>query len=199
MGEIADTRADLRRGPLHDWALEDAGGSAVTLSATGFRALVILRGRPDDESFVAAAREVLGVDLPLAPNRWTGDEARAVLWLGPDEWLILAPDGEAPDIDDRLRAAMGSDPWLSVVDVSQNYTGLTLTGPAARDVLAKGCSLDLHVRNFRTGDCAQSLLAGTLILLRATENADCIECWVRNSFARYTAQWLMDAMAEFRD
>ena len=36
---------------------------------------------------------------------------------------------------------------------------LSLSGAAVRNVLAKGCSLDLHSSKFRAGKCAQSLLA----------------------------------------
>lgn len=175
----------------------EAGGAAVRLAPAAARSLVNLRGRLQDAHLVAAVWKVLGVALPESPNRWNAGERVTVLWLGPDEWLLMAPDGEAEGIEAGLREAVGDDPWLSVVDVSHNYTGLTLSGPASRQVLAKGCPLDLHDRSFGPGACAQTLLAHSRVLLRAFGDAGRIEIWVRNSFARYTASWLVDAMAEF--
>lgn len=182
-----------------DLPLDNAGGERVHLAALPPRTLVNLRGRPGDARFVSAICDVLGVELPVTPNHWRGDADTAILWLGPDEWLVMAPAGQADDIERRLRDARADDPWLSVADVSHNYTGFELSGPAARDVLAKGCPLDLHPRGFGPGDCAQSLLAKTRVLLRTTERDNHIEIWLRNSFARYAATWLLDAMEEFKD
>ncbi|MDZ7770509.1 MAG: sarcosine oxidase subunit gamma family protein [Woeseiaceae bacterium] len=196
---MADTLiTTMRRGPLDGIDAGLASDGNVALRPTGFRTLVNLRARADDKAFAAGLSDLFGLELPGEPNRYTGDGEHALLWLGPDEWLLLAPDNEAPGIADGLRAALGDDPWLAVVDLSHNYTGLTLSGPSSRDVLAKGCPLDMHPRTFGKGQCAQSILAGTRVLLRATAR-DTFELWVRNSFARYTVQWLTDAMAEYDD
>ena len=195
---MADTLATkMRRGPLDGIDASLASNGNVALRPTGFRTLVNLRAGADDRAFASALSDLFGLELPAEANRYIGNGEHTLLWLGPDEWLLLAPDNEAPGIENRLRAALGDDPWLAVVDLSHNYTGLTLSGPSARDVLAKGCPLDLHPRTFREGQCAQTILAGTRVLLRAMAS-DTFELWVRNSFARYTVQWLTDAMAEYR-
>lgn len=190
--------AAFRLSRTGDMKLEEAGGALVRLAQAAPCALVNLRGRPGDDDFAAAVEGAVGLGLPKGPNRWSGGNGSAIVWLGPDEWLIMAPKGQAADIESGLRSARAGDPWLSVVDVSHNYTGLVLTGTKAREVLAKGCPLDLHPRHFGPGDCAQTLVAKSRALLRAT-GTDTIEIWVRNSFARYFAAWLVDAMEEFRD
>lgn len=192
---MAEATTPERRGPLDDRPLP-AGNDAARLAPAGFGSLVNLRCRPEDTVTVAAVEEALGASLPPDPNRVSEGSGRAVLWLGPDEWLVVAADGEAPELERRIRDTAGDDPWLSVTDLSHNYTGLALSGTAAVDVLAKGCPLDLHPRSFGPGDCAQTVLAGTRVLLRATATGT-FELWVRNSFARYTAAWLEDAMQEF--
>lgn len=170
---------------------------AVALDPMPLQTLLNLRGRPDAADFRSAVAGLLGAELPLTPDRWQGGENDAILWLGPDEWLVMAGEGRAGELDAGLREALADDPWLSVVDLSHSYTGFRLTGPAAREVLAKGCPLDLHPRVFGDGQCAQSILAGSRILLRAVGTPVAFELWVRNSFAAYASAWLQDAMAEF--
>lgn len=187
--------AALRRAPLQELAgeLRAASGDEMCIEPLGFRSLVNLRGQAADADFTAAVGKALGIELPLDANRWIGDEHRAAIWLGPDEWLIVAPDGEAGSLEDAIRTSRDSDPWLSVVDVSHNYTSLMLSGPGVRELLAKGCSLDLHPRAIGHGDCVQTVLAKARVLLRIVENGS-IELTVRNSFAPYTARWLIDAL-----
>jgi hypothetical protein len=67
------------------------------------------------------------------------------LWLGPDEWLVVGPPGGGQDLESRFREAAGDEP-VSVIDVSAQRTTLLVAGPRARDLLAHGCSLDLHPR-----------------------------------------------------
>jgi sarcosine oxidase subunit gamma len=169
------------------------------MEAVGARTVVNLRGRIEDPGFLSAMSRAIGVGLPATPNRWDGDDGRGAIWLGPDEWLIVAPDGEAASLEEAIRAARPGDPWLSVVDLSQSYTALLLAGPRMRELLAKGCPLDLHPRAFGAGNCAQSTLAKARVFLRAVDGGAAIEAWFRNSFTEYAVRWLIDASAEFRE
>lgn len=177
--------------------LATAGSKAVRIELLPFRSAVNLRG-PATEAFAKAVEAAFGAALPLEPNRWSGGRDRAALWLGPDEWLLVAPDGEAQAIQDAIRGALSADPWLSLVDVSHNYTSLRVSGSAMRALLAKGIELDLHPSVLVAGDCVQTLMAKARVLLRALDDGSAIELWVRNSYARYSAEWLLDAAAEFR-
>jgi sarcosine oxidase subunit gamma len=84
-----------------------------------------------------------------------------------------------------------------VVDVSDSRAVITLSGPRALDVLAKGCPLDLHPRVFSPGRCAQSLLAKAHVLLHRVDDAPTFEIYVHRSFADYLWTWLEDAAAEY--
>lgn len=189
------TEAKLdRRYPLDGLASELAQGASADfrIDAVPLRSVINLRGR-SNESLVADVQMALGIELPLAPNRWHGGERHAAIWLGPDEWLIVAADGQAARVEQALREGRPNDPWLSVTDVSHNHTCIAASGPGAREVLAKGCALDLGPEAFGPGHCAQTLLARAPVLLRALPKDAAIELWVRNSYARYLATWLLDA------
>jgi sarcosine oxidase subunit gamma len=157
------------------------------LTTVPFLAQVGLRLDPDGP---AAARlaAVLGSELP-GPNRAVG--AHRVLWLGPDEWLVVAADGQEDALVASLAAAVGEDG--AVIDLSANRTGLELSGAFARDVLATCCTIDFHPRVFGPGQCVQTLIqkAGVLIDQRTD---DTYLLLVRPSFAAYVAEWLLDGM-----
>jgi len=185
-----------RRHPLEPGhrVLGGAPAAACTVALAPFRSLLNVRGDPADAAFLAAAAASFGVDLPLVPNRWQGEAERAAIWLGPDEWLVQAPAGEAAALEAALRAARPADPWLSVVDVSHNSIAFLLSGGGAPAVLARGCTLDLDPAQLGAGACAQTLLAKTPMLLRFVDEAPTYEVRVRNSFAQYTADWLAAAL-----
>jgi sarcosine oxidase subunit gamma len=120
--------------------------------------------------------------FPTVPNTTAQLEGRLVLWLGPDEWLVLG--GHEADYPAAAAA----------VDVSANRVGFELVGPAAAAMLAQGCPLDLDPAAFPAGSCAQSLLARTQVILVR----QALERWlvlVRPSFAPYLAAWLAEAQA----
>lgn len=145
----------------------------------------------------ARLADALGFPLPTEPNTVAGDGRRAALWLGPDEWLVVAPGGTERALERALRSAI-TGAHGSVVDVSANRTLLELEGPMAREVLTKGCSLDLHPRRFDAGRCAQTALARAQVILWQVTDGPRYRILVRCSFAPYLAEWLVDAMAEYR-
>lgn len=110
----------------------------------------VLRG---DAAVAAKAGEVLGVGLPLAPHGVAEAGGRAALWLGPDEWLLLAVDGDLVD----FAVGMAGLPH-SLVEVSDGYVALVLRGPGAARVLSAGCPLDLHLSAFPPGMATRTVL-----------------------------------------
>jgi len=139
----------------------------------------------------------LGLQLPLEPNTVVRAGELTALWLGPDEWLVVGPPGSQADLEARVREAAGDEP-VSVTDVSAQRTTLLVAGPRARDLLAHGCSLDLHPRAFGAGRCAQTTLGRTQVVLVARDEPRA-GFWVlvRSSFAGYLADWLLDAATEY--
>jgi sarcosine oxidase, subunit gamma len=159
--------------------------------------LTQLNVRIDPKSPAAeAAGLALGVPLPLEPNTVNRDGELVVLWLGPDEWLVVGPPGSAEELQARLREAVGEEP-ASIVDISAQRTTLLIAGPRARDLLAHGCHLDLHPRSFAAGRCAQTTLARAQVLIVPRhEHKPGFWVLVRSSFAGYLADWLLDAASE---
>ena len=121
---------------------------------------------------------------------------KQALWLGPDEWLIVTPPDEQDAVEDALVEAL-SGVFSSVTDITGGQTLITLSGEHSRDVLAKGCSLDLHPRAFGEGRCAQTVVAGSNVILLWAGAEPSFDLIVRRSFAEYLALWLHDAASEY--
>jgi sarcosine oxidase subunit gamma len=85
------------------------------------------------------------------------------------------------------------------VDVSAQRTVIEVARADARDLLLKGCALDLHPRVFGVGRCAQTLLARAQVVLVPRTDEPAYRVFVRASFAEYLAEWLLDAAAEYRE
>jgi sarcosine oxidase subunit gamma len=130
--------------------------------------------------------------LPLEPNTWVAWVGRDVLWLGPDEWLVLDdtettdPRGVAAELSTLL-----SGTHHSVVNVSASRTVLELRGDDRHELLSTGCGLDLHPRSWRDGMCAQTLLARVPVLLQ--ERLGATRVFVRPSYGEWLLAWLLDA------
>jgi sarcosine oxidase subunit gamma len=161
------------------------------------RCQINLRGNPDDGKFAQALHSVAGLRLPADANSFTAEGALACLWLGPDEWLILGPGGGEREIAARLRAAL-ADVHAAVTDVSEARTAIVVAGPRARDLLAKGTSIDLHPRLFGPGRCVQTGFAGANIVLRQIDEVPSFEILVLNSFAEHLWSWLEGGAREYR-
>ncbi len=196
----------LRHSPLAHLGLaaratEGVAEAGVTMCERPYRGLVNLRGPAGDEAFDAAVKKALGVDLPVEPNTTAAKGEVAVFWLGPDEWWVVTPD-DGPAMADKLRAALAGLK-SAVTDVSESRTCIHVRGPRARDLLAKGCPLDLHPRVFAAGRCAQSLCAKAMITLHQVADDDAenggpaYDLYVLNSFAEYLWLWLEDAAREY--
>ncbi|MBD0419387.1 sarcosine oxidase subunit gamma [Streptomyces sp. TRM S81-3] len=215
---MADTAA--RRSPLAHTAdrfaaVTRSSRGALRLAELPFLAQVTVRLDPKSPAAEAAGL-ALGVPLPLVPNTVNRGGELAVLWLGPDEWLVVGP-AATTGLAERLRTAIGDehvtiadehaavvdehtavvDEHTAVVDVSAQRTTLLVAGPRSRDLLAHGCPIDLHPRAFGIGRCAQTTLARAHVVLVARDDLR-PGFWVlvRSSFAGYLADWLLDAATE---
>lgn len=181
-----------RISPLSGWAARFAGATHAD-----FAIREILFATQVNVRVTGKLPATPGIDIPAKANTWTGDAATSALWLGPNEWLLIAPDGKNAALCASLRQALAGT-HHSVVDVSASRTIIEISGNDARTVLAKGCPLDLHASSFTAGQCAQSLLAKSQAIFQCIEARPVFRLLVRNSFAAYVAEWLLDAASEQR-
>ncbi len=141
------------------------------------------------------ARGAEGARRPAGAQKpgWYGSQSGLELvWAGVDQWLAIHPDPLiARDLDQRLIGV------AAVADQSGARAMLAISGPSARDTLAKGCPVDLHPRAFAPGDAALTSIAHMGVHLWQTEATPAYKLAVFRSLAGSFWAWLSASAAEF--
>ncbi len=110
------------------------------------------------------------------------------LSIAPETWLVLSEkrdNANPPHLDEAI-----------VVDQSSAYAVFIVTGAKAREMLAKGCRVDLHPRAFPVGAVARTVIAQIpAIVHRVTE--DGYRLLAPSSLAHSFHQFLRHAGAEY--
>lgn len=167
-------------------------GRTCYVDEVPFIEMVNLRGNAADPAFVAGVQQATGLALPVKANTHSGNAQRQLFWLGPDEWLLKTSDGQGEAVEAAIRSALAGQ-HFATVQVGSGNTTLIVEGPAAADLLSRGCPLDLHPRACPAGTLAQTHIAKANVILLCTEAGKRFEITVRRSFASYLFDWLCDA------
>ena len=188
-----------RRSPLQGWATQFAATApAAILTEEPFVTMVDLWADPTGPGGAEAARLLGLTSLPAMPGTCASGTDTTVIWFGPQEWLVTSTQRGGEALETELHEAVAAAGGAAV-DVSAQRTTVRLRGAHARDVLAKGCSLDLHPRVFGPGAAAQTMLAlAAVVLIPLDDKGTDYRIIVRSSFAGYLADWLIDALDEYQ-
>ena len=148
-----------------------------------------------DAQVRAAAAPIWGVDCAEEACRARVQGARAALWLGPDEYLLIGSDAEARDAAlSALENALGQLPH-ALVDIGHRQFALEVFGPHAAAILSGACPLDLDPAEFPVGMCTRTVLAkADIVLWRTREDAFHVEVW--RSFGGYVTGLLREIAGE---
>jgi heterotetrameric sarcosine oxidase gamma subunit len=174
-------------------APEVARGEPVAVGLRSCAADIVeiapLRGRAGEiQSLVDAQGSMLP---PFGHVAATSD--RWVLCVRPERWLFVEPrraPGTGAARWERECAGVGT-----AVDLSSALTVLDLTGPAAREVLARGCRLDLGPSAFPTGRAARTLMAQVSVILAAHSSG--VLLLTPSTTARHFSEWLVATARPF--
>ena len=149
----------------------------------------ILRG---NSQVMLAAGAALGLEISQMACRAAVNGEVAALWLGPDEQLLLAPEGL--ELAATLTAALRELPH-ALVEVSHRQTAIEVRGAQAALLLNAGCPLDLDLSAFPVGMCTRTVVAkAEIVLWRSSEEVFHVEVW--RSFAPYVTDFLAEVARE---
>lgn len=164
------------------------------LAEQPFGGKLIVRG--EAPQIVAPLTEQTGITLPTTPCTSASMEPCTALWLGPSEWMLLTAESEEKTLLATIKNTLDGI-HHQLVDITDYYTMIRLSGAHSREMLAKLTTLDLHPRAFPEGAVKGSIfgrLPATLYR-RPLENAEeaSFELFIRRSHADYL--WCLLALA----
>jgi sarcosine oxidase subunit gamma len=173
------------RFPLDDMRLPSGPRFAIADAPHSERFL--LRG---GEAARAACSTAFGAELPTRLGAAGGAGERAALWLGPDEWLLIAEGQSAEALAAAIEDGLSETPH-SLVDVSDRQVALIVSGADAAHVIGAGCPLDLRLKSFPVGMATRTLFdRAEIVLWRLGETKFRVEVW------RSFSPWLAAALTE---
>jgi heterotetrameric sarcosine oxidase gamma subunit len=171
------------------------GTPGVTLAERGGIGLATLAARKGQGSALAeAVQAACGVALPDGARRAAGPDADFI-GTGPGQWLAVSERLPYGSLADHLAVRLKG--LASVSDQSDGRAILRISGPRARDVLAKGLPIDLHPSVFAPGSAATSVIALMGVTLWQVDDAPTYDLAVFRSLAGSFWTWLTDSAAEF--
>jgi sarcosine oxidase subunit gamma len=140
------------------------------------------------KNFEADLAAIAGA-LPENNDRAVESNGRTIFRTGPLQFWLVGPEGD--DLSETLAGK------CVVTPLSHSRTRISIEGPAARDLLAKGIPLDLDESVFTPGKFAMTGLHHTPVLLHCVAPQR-FELYAMRTFALDAWQWLEDAGLEYR-
>jgi len=184
--------------PLHhaqlDQLIGQSNSGGIVLHESAFLGHLNLRGNAQDADFLAGIEAALGLALPTTPCSSAKNDLAQIMWLAPDEWLVVVDSGSEDDIEKKLRSCLKGH--FAVSDVSGAQTILEISGKHVIELMKKSTGYDLHLDSFPVGKVVGTTFAKAgAHILRVGE--DKFQLVVRRSFSDYIWLWIQQASQEY--
>ncbi|MCB6178902.1 sarcosine oxidase subunit gamma [Rhodobacter sp. Har01] len=165
-GQAAVTRAGLVLAPLQD------------------RPIWSVALFPGGADGAATALESLGLGFP-EPNRWVSAAEVRLVWTGRAQAFLMGAEPPA-----------GLAGHAAVTDQSGGWAGVSLSGPAGPEALARLVPVDLRPGSFPAGAAIRAPVNHMSAVILRT-GPETVEVWVFRSMARTLWHELTEVLARF--
>ncbi len=192
-------RALRARAPLAGLARPGRFGAAsqkpgvIIEERTDLALATLMVRRCKEQDLKIAVAVAYGIDLLDGP-RVASKDGVSFAGIGVGQWFAAAGPRETEFVP-QLRRRLTN--LASVADQSDGRVVLRLRGDRVRDVLAKGIPVDLHPRNFKTGDVASTLVAHIGVQIEQLDDQPTFQLMAFRSLAGSLWSWLTKAAAEY--
>lgn len=166
-----------------------AANPAVSVEILAPVARFSLRAGPSEQASLSKA---LGITLPVKIGQRSSKGEVEILCLGPDEWVLLAPDNRAAELRESCQQVYDTAPH-SLTDISDRDISLKISGPKATDLVTIGCPRDPDM--LPVGEGRRTVFDGIAVVLWRDEAQEYrLDLWP--SFAPHVISLLQSGCAE---
>ena len=156
----------------------------ISLQQNEFIGKLNLRVKENDLKAREVIENYFNYILPKLSGEVSGNDEGRVLWLGPNEYLILCSDENKSNIINNLKEKL-KESFYALTDVSDYYLTMRLSGPKSIEVLSKACPLNFEKNLLKKDSCAQSYISKATVLIDRLSDEPVFDISVRWSFAEY--------------
>ncbi len=167
-----------------------ASGSAIDISEIRDTGLIDLRVLPKGRAAMSIAAKELGFSLPHSPRTSASGRGRTALWWSVDQWIVTCPRSRAQVLEKKLEAAFGRAHSM-VTDASDTRVVIRVSGNQVREILMKGCCVDLLAADVTPGHVRRTQIAEIPAAIHFVGDEPLtFDIYVFRSYADYLWQWL---------
>ena len=131
------------------------------------------------------------LQFPEVPMQVHSNKETRILWSGPSNWLLVSTK---KDILNSVQKIC-DDKNFAVTDLSHSRAIIELKGSNSKEVLKKGCPINLN--EFKVNNCANSVFHGiTITIDMINENPETFRIFALRSFGESLYHSITDACLE---
>ncbi len=161
--------------------------SELAISERAETGMITIRADLKDKAICDALHEALGLEVPQMRAITSAGAAR-LLWMSPDELLLVLPRLQVGEALLRLGTSLRGLHHLAT-DVSEARAVFDISGPGARDLIAKGAPVDMALDEFVPGMIRRTRLGQAAMLFWIDESGT-ITLMCFRSVSAFVKDWL---------
>ena len=136
--------------------------------------------------------QIDGLEFSLQNSKVSSNKETRILWSAPNTWLVIS---RKENIIEIINEKCNSDSF-AITDISHSRAVIQIKGPGTKEVLKKGCPLNLH--EFEKNNCAGTVFHGiTIVVDFIDNNPDTFNLLTLRSFGESFYHHITDAALEF--
>tara|TARA_Y100001949_G_scaffold3563_1_gene2784 strand:+ start:4753 stop:5328 length:576 start_codon:yes stop_codon:yes gene_type:complete len=168
--------------------------NGVTIEELSLSGKINIRGKSSDKEFMKNIGSALNLVLPIEPNVRIFNNNISIMWLGPNEWLVITPENEKDGIISLLKSNLNPQK-TAITDVSFNRTILRLEGEKVFTLLSKFLVANLEKILKTNFSVAQSIFIKIPVLFvrnNTDEEPTSLDLHLNRSHTKYVYELLVD-------
>ena len=168
--------------------------NGVTIEELSLTGKINIRGKSSDKEFMKNIGSALNLVLPIEPNVRIFNNNISIMWLGPNEWLVITPENEKDGIISLLKSNLNPQK-TAITDVSFNRTILRLEGEKVFTLLSKFLVANLEKILKTNFSVAQTIFLKIPVLFvrnNTDEEPTSLDLHLNRSHTNYVYELLVD-------
>ncbi|MGI9353422.1 MAG: sarcosine oxidase subunit gamma [Rhizobiaceae bacterium] len=126
--------------------------------------------------------------IKASPGVATIGSGYTAIPLSPGQWMVISGKIGSNGFADQIRSKIKKNGYVS--EQSDGRVIFRIGGSRARELMRKGCRLDLHPSSASKGWCAQTQMAQAGVIIHQVDDKPTYDVLVFSGFAQHFAEWL---------